>query len=264
MIDIHTHILPGLDDGAADIYDSIEMAALARDNGTSVIVATPHCNIPGSYSNYFGKEYCHVFQRTKEILQQEVPEITLLAGMEVFTTEDVPRFLTEGRIFPINRTRYILMEFDFGEDPDFADEMLRRVKDVQAIPLVAHAERYEFVQDNPEIVYRWKKQGCEIQINKGSFLGKFGQRARRTAFELLNHNLVTAVASDAHSPIQRTTCMADAYDYLREEYSEEYLDVLFDKNPENICNGLRPVQFRRIPFETGRPHTYMSRKERTE
>lgn len=249
MIDIHTHILPGIDDGAADIYDSIEMASLAYENGTTVIVATPHCNIPGEYDNYFGKEYQSVFQKTKEILQREIPGITLLAGMEVFTTEELPRLLTEGMIFPINRTRYVLMEFDFREDPDFADEMVRRVREVRAIPLIAHAERYEFVQDDPSLISRWKEEGCEIQINKGSFMGRFGKMAQRTAYELLDHNLVTAVASDAHSPIRRTTCMADAYDRLRREYSREYLDILFEKNPEHICNGRRPVQFRRIPFE---------------
>lgn len=249
MIDIHTHILPGVDDGAVDIYDSIDMAALAYESGTKVIVATPHCNIPGVYSNYFSKQYCDIFQRTKEILKREVPGITLLAGMEVFTTEALPRLLTDGKIFPINRTRYILMEFDFGENPDFADDILSKVQEINAKPVIAHAERYEFVQDDPEIAYQWKKKGYEIQINKGSFLGKFGEHARQTAFELLNHNLVTAIASDAHSPVQRTTCMADAYDYLSEEYPAEYLDTLFQTNPQRICNGLKPIQFQRIPFE---------------
>ena len=249
MIDIHTHILPGVDDGAEDIYDSIEMASLAYEYGTKVIVATPHCNIPGEYDNYFGSEYIRTFQKTKEIIQREQPGITLLAGMEVFATEDLPRLLTEGKVFPINRSRYVLMEFDFGEDPDFADEVLRQVKEVRAVPLIAHAERYEFVQDDPRIVYRWKKMGYEVQVNKGSFLGRFGEDAGRTAYELLNHNLVTAVASDAHSPIRRTTCMADAYDYLSEEYSSEYLNILFDINPRNICNGEKTIQFRRIPFE---------------
>ena len=249
MIDIHTHILPGVDDGAADIYDSIEMAAMAYENGTTVIVATPHCNIPGVYANYFGKDYAHAFQETKEILKREVPGVTLLAGMEVFTTEELPRLLTEGKIFPVNRTRYVLMEFDFGEDPDFADEILRQVKEVRAIPLIAHAERYEFVQDDPEIVYRWKKKGYEVQVNKGSFLGRFGEDAQRAAFELLNHNLVTAVASDAHSPVRRTTCMADAYDHLRKSYPKRYLDGLFTENPRRICNGRRTIRFHRKPFE---------------
>ena len=249
MIDIHTHILPGLDDGAADIYDSIEMAALAYEYGTKVITATPHCNIPGLYGNYFGKEYCRVFKETKEILQREQPGITLLAGMEEYTTEEVPNLLADGKIFPINRTRYVLMEFDFAEDPDFADRMLRRVQEVRAIPLVAHAERYEFVQDDPEIVWNWKMMGCEIQVNKGSFLGRFGTGAQKAAFQLLNHNLVTVVASDAHSPVRRTTCMADAYEYLRKEYPKKYLDALFHVNPRNICNGRKTVQFRKIPFE---------------
>mgnify|MGYP005764409829 CR=1 FL=1 len=250
MIDIHTHILPGLDDGAADIYDTVEMAALAYESGTTTIVATPHCNLPGLYANYFGNEYSSTFTRTKEILKQEQPGITLLAGMEVFTTEDVPRLLTEGKIFPINRTRYVLMEFDFGEDPDFASEMLRQVKELRALPVIAHAERYEFVQDDPSIAYEWKRKGYEIQINKGSFLGRFGERAQRTAYDLLNHNLVTAVASDAHSPIRRTTYMSDAYEHLVQSYPKDYLDALFTENPRYICSGLKPIQFRRIPFRT--------------
>lgn len=249
MIDLHTHILPGLDDGAGDIYDSIEMALLAKDGGTSVIVATPHCNIPGLYENYFGKEYCQTFQKTKEILKREAPGIICLAGMEVYATEELPRLLTEGKIFPVNRTRYVLMEFDFQEDPDFADRILEKVREVRALPLIAHAERYEFVQDDPAIVYRWKRLGYEVQVNKGSFLGRFGRDAEHTAYELLNHNLVTAIASDAHGPSRRTTYMADAYSILEREYPKDYLDILFDKNPRNICNGRKTIQFRRIPFE---------------
>lgn len=248
MIDIHTHILPGVDDGAQDIYDSIEMAELAYESGTKIIVATPHCNIPGLYENYLGKEYIRIFQDTKEIMKREVPGITLLAGMEVFTTEDVPRLLSDGKIFPINRTRYVLMEFDFREDPAFAHHLLKQVWEVRAIPVIAHAERYEFVQDDPEIVYRWRQAGYEIQINKGSFMGKFGRRARLAAYELLNHNLVSAIASDAHSPIQRTTCMADAYENLLKDYPRDYLDVLFNTNPQRICNGEKTVQFRKISF----------------
>lgn len=241
MIDIHTHILPGLDDGAADIYDSLEMAALAYESGTRVIAATPHCNVPGAYTNYFGREYRRVFERTKEIIQKEIPGITLLAGMEVFATEELPRLLTEGMIFPVNRTRYVLMEFDFMEDPDFADEIIRRVMEVRAVPLIAHAERYEFVQDDPDTAARWKQAGCAIQINKGSFMGRFGTAAKKTAYELIRRDLAAAVASDAHSPVRRTTCMADAYDHLRYEYSREYLDLLFKRNPGNICNGAKPL-----------------------
>lgn len=248
MIDIHTHILPGLDDGARDYYDSIEMAAMAYENGTTRIVATPHCNIPGVYGNYFGEEYIQAFQKTCDVLEREHIPVQLMPGMEVFATMDLPRLLTEGKIMPLNQTRYVLLEFDFGEDPDFAEEILRRVAELHAWPVVAHVERYEFVWDDPQIIYRWLTRGYVIQVNKGSFLGRFGRRAERTAYELLNHNLISVVASDAHSPTQRTTCMADAYESLAEEYPREYLDALFTKNPRRICRGDKVIRFRKIPF----------------
>lgn len=248
MIDIHTHILPGLDDGARDYYDSLDMAVMAYESGTTEIVATPHCNIPGVYGNYFGEEFADIFERTCEVFEREQIPVRLMPGMEVFATIDLPQLLTEGKVMSINQTQYVLIEFDFGEDPDFADEILRRVADIHAWPVVAHVERYEFVQDDPQIIYRWLTRGYAIQVNKGSFLGRFGRRAERTAYRLLNHNLISVVASDAHSPLQRTTYMADAYESLADDYPKNYLDALFTKNPENICRGRKIISPRKIPF----------------
>ena len=106
---------------------------------------------------------------------------------------------------------------------------------------------------NPCISLLWMVQNDVIDSivakNKGSFIGRFGERAQRTAYKLLDHNLITAVASDAHSPVQRTTCMSDAYEYLSKSYPKDYLEALFTDNPRYICNGLRPIQFQRIPFK---------------
>ena len=248
MIDIHTHILPGLDDGAQDIYDTISMAALAWENGTTAIVATPHCNIPGVYGNYFGEAYQRAFEAAQEAIAREKIPIKLYPGMEVFTTWDLPKMLEEGRIMTLNQTRYVLMEFDFGEDPEFADEILAEVKGTGGIPVIAHAERFEFVQEDPEMVGQWLEKGYAVQVNKGSFRGRFGSRARRTAYQLLNHNMISAIASDAHSPERRTTCMADVYRELLGEYPKEYLDVLFTENPRRVCRGEDIIRFRRIPF----------------
>ena len=117
--------------------------------------------------------------KDKEILQREEPGITILAGMEVFATEELPRLLTEGQIFPVNRTRYVLMEFDFGEDPGFADRILRKVKEVRAIPMIAHVERYAFVQDDPAIVYRWKRRGYEYRSIRAASLENSAGAPRR-------------------------------------------------------------------------------------
>ena len=167
MIDIHAHILPGIDDGAEDMYDTLEMARMAADSGVDKIIATPHCNIPGMYGNYFGREYIDRYESVVRAVREE----EILPGMEVFSTEDLPELIVNHKIMPLNQSRYILMEFAFDEDPEFADSILKRVEEVGARPVIAHAERYEFIQDYPQIAYRWFRKGYVIQANKGSFLG---------------------------------------------------------------------------------------------
>ena len=171
MIDIHAHILPGIDDGAEDMYDTLEMARMAADSGVNRIIATPHCNIPGMYGNYFGREYIDRYESVVRAVRKEKIPIEILPGMEVFSTEDLPELIVNHKIMPLNQSRYILMEFAFDEDPEFAEAILKRVKEVGARPVIAHAERYEFIQDYPQIAYRWFRKGYVIQANKGSFLG---------------------------------------------------------------------------------------------
>ena len=171
MIDIHAHILPGIDDGAEDMYDTLEMARMAADSGVDKIIATPHCNIPGMYGNYFGREYIDRYESVVRAVRKEKIPIEILPGMEVFSTEDLPELIVNHKIMPLNQSRYILMEFAFDEDPGFADSILKRVEEVGARPVIAHAERYEFIQDYPQIAYRWFRKGYVIQANKGSFLG---------------------------------------------------------------------------------------------
>lgn len=237
MIDIHAHILPGIDDGAEDMYDTLEMARMAADSGVDKIIATPHCNIPGMYGNYFGREYIDRYESVVRAVRKEKIPIEILPGMEVFSTEDLPELIVNHKIMPLNQSRYILMEFAFDEDPGFADSILKRVEEVGARPVIAHAERYEFIQDYPQIAYRWFRKGYVIQANKGSFLGRFGGGPKRAADSLLRHNLISVIASDAHSPLQRTPYMLDAYEELSREYSENHLDVLFQYNPARLCDN---------------------------
>ena len=235
MIDIHTHILPGIDDGARDIYDTLEMASIAAENGVTDIVATPHCNVPGMYENHFGQKYKEVFLRASRAIKKENIPITLRPGMEVFTTEEVPKLMAEGKIMPINGSHYVLMEFSFQEDPEFADMMLEKVHRMGVIPVVAHVERYEFIQEYAGQINEWKKKGYVIQCNKGSFQGRFGRKEKYIAYHLMDSKLVDVIASDTHRPYVRTPNMADVYEELLMEYSEEYLNKLFEYNPRRIC-----------------------------
>lgn len=249
MIDIHTHILPGIDDGARDIYDTLDMAQMAADSGVTAIVATPHCNIPELFDNYLDAEYVKVFRDTQEAIRREKIPVQLLAGMEVFSTYDLPDLLADKKVMTLNGSRYLLTEFAFDEDWEYAQDILERVYKMKVVPLVAHAERYEFVQDNPQIIYEWREKGYLIQVNKNSFQGGFGRHAERTAYELLDHNLISVIASDAHGAERRTTYMKDVYEMLEEDYSERVLRVLFEENPRRICENRPTLRFHPEPFK---------------
>lgn len=248
MIDLHTHILPGIDDGSADFYDTLEMARIAVDSNVTAMVATPHCNIPGMFQNYYGREYIQLFQKTEAMLEKEKIPLTLYTGMEVFVTTDLLELLRAGKILTINGSRYILAEFGFREDPYFVERMLYKLMESGLHPVIAHPERYEFVQDDPQLVYEWRQKGYHIQVNKGSFQRRFGRRAEETAYALLNHNLITVIASDTHGPCQRTPYLMDVYEELSRMYSNKYMDILFQENPRRIIQDKPLIRVKERPF----------------
>lgn len=248
MIDIHTHILPGVDDGSENMEESVEMAELAEESQVHTIVVTPHCNMEGTFENFYCAEWQNRFDRLAEQIKEERIKIRLLKGMEIFATEDVAEKIEKGLLIPINDSRYYLIEFPFGADPFWMGDVLDSVLSIDKIPVIAHPERYYCVQDNPMILYEWMQQGCMSQLNKGSIFGKFGKHAQMAAGILLEHNLVTCVASDAHSPYQRTTFLGDIREYLEDEFGRSYAERLLHHNPQRI------IEDKDISNETlGRP-----------
>ena len=157
--------------------------------------------------------------------------------MEVFGTYDLPRLIEDGKVITLNQSRYLLIEFAFDENPDYAAHVLDKVDEMGLIPVIAHAERYEFVQDDLQLAYRWRKKGYLIQMNKGSIVGRFGRDAWKAARQLMDHNLISVIASDAHGPVRRTPYMLDVYRELKKEYPERYLKILFEENPKRICEN---------------------------
>ena len=248
MIDIHAHILPGIDDGSGGIKDTLQMLRTAAASGVTGIVATPHCNVPDSFANYFDSLFLELFDFVSQQIVEEGIPIDLMAGMEVFVTPQVPDLLMTGKLVTLNQSDYLLVEFDVEETPEFMWTMLTELAQIGVIPVVAHPERYLIIQDRPWLVRHWLESGFGVQINKGSFQGRFGYREQATAHRLLQHRMVTVIASDAHTPYQRTTWLTDVYEELAEEYDEAYLDVLFAENPRRICAGEPLIEAEMIPF----------------
>lgn len=255
MIDLHAHILPGLDDGAGDIEDSLGLAELAIEGGVDILVATPHSNQTGRFENYYTEELRREYKEFCEILNKERLPLKVLLGMEIFSSEDMQDRISDGSLIGLNNTDYFLVEFPFDSDPYWIGDRLEEILEVGKIPLIAHPERYFCVQDYPVLVYEWLQMGCRTQMNKGSLLGKFGRHAAHTADIILNNQLVTCVASDAHSPYARTTYMGDIRDYLSDRMGEETSYRLLEVNPRKIINnrmiaphGKRPERKRYFLF----------------
>lgn len=241
MIDIHAHILPGIDDGAVDMETTLEMAEMAYASGVRYLVATPHCNIPGLYKNYRDEDLIRAYLDVRETVKNAGIQLQIVPGMEIYATVDLPQLLKENKLVGLNGTKYLLIEFDFEEDTDFCKNILKECMELGYIPIIAHPERYYFVQRHPEIALDWVASGCHLQVNKGSILGKFGRAARKTAHILLEENAVCCIASDAHSSWSRTPHMREIQEYIELQFGEEYAEELLDKNPRKILQG-RPIR----------------------
>ena len=231
MIDLHSHILPELDDGAQDPEETLRMAALAVDSGVSHMVATPHCRDGGA------RKVREALAFTRRLLQESGIPLKLYSGMEIFGSWDTARLLREGHLFTLNHSRYPLIEFEFVSDGLPETQILESVLNAGYRPLVAHPERYVYVQQNPELINRWVRMGCLLQVNKGSLTGRFGNAPRAMALELVDRGLATVVASDAHSPRTRTPWMYDAWDLIARHISPIAAEQLLLENPRKILNN---------------------------
>lgn len=237
MIDLHTHILPGIDDGARDLEDALGMAELALESGVRTLVATPHSNQEGRFENYYSEGLEGLFGRLQRALRAEGLPLELLPGMEIFASDDLAEKIRRGDLIGLNRSRYYLVEFFFDESPGQIRYFLEQIFAAGGVPLIAHPERYFCVQEAPWRVYDWLELGCLTQVNKGSPLGRFGEGPAAAAEFLLEHDLVTCVASDAHRPYMRTTFMGDIQDYLSDQFGERVMRRLMLENPRRILQN---------------------------
>lgn len=236
MLDIHCHILPGIDDGSPDLETSVKMARAAAKSGVDTIIATPHCNIPGAaFPNYQSEELSHKLQELSECIQSENIPLKILPGAEILATEELPELLRSRKLPTLADSQYLLTEFYFDESPSFMDRIFRQIRAQGLIPVIAHPERYDAVQENPMLAADWFEAGYIIQVNKGSILGSLGEGAELTARWLIERGLVHAVASDAHGARHRTADMSEIFNELLRISSSEYADILLELNPRRIA-----------------------------
>ena len=238
MIDIHTHILPGVDDGANSLEEAYEMALMAARSGVTALAATPHSNQLMGFPEEELKKQKAAFRQLQQLLNRENIPLQLFQGMEIWSSVDMTEKIKAGKLITLNHTPYVLIEFAFNEEPWWIEAIIEELKGIGLIPVIAHPERYFCVQDDPQLLYEWKKQGALAQMNKGSILGRFGREIERTAEILLKNRLFTCIASDAHHAYIRTTDMKELQYYLQRHFSLKEQERILELNPAAILRGV--------------------------
>lgn len=236
MIDIHCHILPDVDDGADSLEEALEMARIAAFSGVTDIVATPHFRgEPGETD--MKEEIDHRYRQLRDALERWQIPVRLHKGAEILCTPQTPLLAREGRMPTLGNSRYVLTEFYFNESFGFMDSTLQKITHNGYIPVVAHPERYDAVQWDPERLWTWADRGYVFQLNKGSVLGMLGHRAEQAAHDLLELGLAHLFASDAHNCDRRTPIMDGLYRWTEKFCDPECAHILLSENPSRILKG---------------------------
>ena len=209
MIDLHCHILPGLDDGPSDVAESIEMARLAVSDGIQTIVATPH-TLNQIHSNPLSEVDASV-SRMQRILHKEQIAIDLLPGSDVQLCRGMVNRILNREVATINgNKRYILVEFPFMAVPNGANEEIFQLKLHNITPVITHPERIPAFQHRMDILHKLVTMGCLIQVTAMSITGEFGKGIMESAHMLLNLRMAHIIASDAHSARKRPPILSHA------------------------------------------------------
>lgn len=236
MIDIHCHILPDFDDGAADLEESLQMAWMAACSGVTDIAVTPHFRGEAEFLTNWSviKQRFGILQAA--IAHEQIP-LSVHLGAEVLCLPETPE-LAARRVLPaLAGTTYLLTEFYFNETFAYMDEMLQEITAAGYSPVVAHPERYAAIQREPRSLEKWFRQGYVLQVNKGSILGSFGARAEQAAHWIMDAGLAHIVASDAHSSQSRTPHMTAIREWLAARCGDSYAQVLLEENPRLLLQG---------------------------
>ncbi|MED4013603.1 CpsB/CapC family capsule biosynthesis tyrosine phosphatase [Priestia aryabhattai] len=235
MIDLHCHILNGIDDGAKTIDDSIIMAKKAFDEGIQKIVATPH-HRNGKYFNEKNNILKQVSELNRYLLHQNIP-VTILPGQETRIYGELVKDYRNGKILTLNQTnKYIFIELPSNQVPQFTSKLLYDVQTEGLVPIIVHPERNIRLIEDPHILYNLVNQGALTQVTAMSLVGGFGKKIQKFSFELIEFNLAHIIASDAHNVSGRGFYMKEAKELLSSKYGVDML-YMFSENAEAVIDG---------------------------
>lgn len=248
MIDIHSHILPGIDDGSKSLGMTFDMLKKAEEEGLKDIVATPHFR-RGCFDEPY-KEVKEIVQKINKFIKAEGININIHTGQEVYFSDRIIDDFEEGLIGTINDGKYMLVEFPMRKIPSDAADFMYELKLRGVTPIIAHPERYSEVIKNIEVLNDFINEGCLFQLNAGSIRGDFGKDVKKTAEKLIKFGAYAFIGSDAHNNKNRNTGILEEYQevfnkniLLKEVFLENSEKLLRNEDIQHEGTKLRNKRF---------------------
>ena len=234
-IDIHCHILPGVDDGSPDMATSLEMLRIADKNGITHLILTPHHK--PMHHNVSPEHNVVYRKKLQEAAKEAGIKAKLFSGNEIYYSDETMEELIEGKICSLAGSDYVLVEFHPTNPYKAIQNAVSRVQAAGFIPIIAHVERYSDIVSHPSRVKDLIEMGSFIQVNASSIMGKYGFGISHFTKKLLKEELVHFVASDAHDTGRRAPNLLDCRNYVERKYGEDYGKKLFFTNPANVIRN---------------------------
>jgi protein-tyrosine phosphatase len=245
LIDLHCHLLPGIDDGSKDLAMSLAMARMAAADGISTIACTPHI-LPGVYNNSGPSIRTAVTRLAESIAEAGIP-IALVTGADVHIAPDLDVRLRDGRALTLNNSRYLLVEPPHHVLPPRLEDLIFGLQTAGYFPILTHPERLSWIEGHYDLIRRLVSSSVLMQITAGSVIGRFGRRPRYWAERMLEEGLCHLLATDAHNTEQRAPRMADAHDVVAQRLGDDEAINVVLRRPQGILNNLSPAELPPLP-----------------
>ena len=232
MIDIHSHVLPGIDDGSKNITMSLDILKGLEEQGVTDLICTPHYIAETSQVSPRSKNL-ELLEKLQKSAEKKGLKIKLYLGNEIYIDKDISKLLRLKKISPLGKSKYLLVELPMsGEFEQYEDILLNLIQKKWKV-ILAHPERYHSFQKNYSKITELHNQGILLQCNLGSFIGQYGKHAKKTAQKIAKDKLIYCVGTDIHHTRDYTE-IAKAQKKLRKYYEFYELDAILVQNPLKI------------------------------
>ncbi len=229
FFDIHTHLLPGVDDGSATMEETISMVKIALSQGIKTIIATPH------YAVGRRNRSVEELQKLREKVEQEAKKldenVRILLGNELYYSDSIDQELNEKRALTLAGTRYVLVEFSFGENYRSIYRGMDKLIHSGYIPILAHVERYSHLYKRDELISELIKMGCYIQMNCNSLMGSILNGRAYYNRKLIDSGMVHFLGSDCHDHRIRVPYMKKTVQMLKKKCDKDIVHQIVYENP---------------------------------